>query len=135
GVRGAEPARKRTLGIGMHSYGFAWKAAKAAEASAKFSGALSFLEYAHNIGAAGVQVVIRPEEREDATRIRARAEALEMFFEGQLTLPKDDGDFARFESEVKTIQEAGSNVARTAVLGTRRYETLKSAAEFRDFKE
>ncbi|HEY0550264.1 MAG TPA: sugar phosphate isomerase/epimerase family protein [Verrucomicrobiae bacterium] len=131
----AEPARERKLGIGMHSYGFAWKAARDGQAGAKFTGALSFLEYAHRIGAAGVQVIIRPDEREDAPRIRSMAEALGMFFEGQLSVPKDDADLARFEIEVKTIRATGSTVARTAILGTRRYETLKSAAEFRDFKE
>jgi sugar phosphate isomerase/epimerase len=132
---GAEPARERKLGIGMHSYGFAWKVARDGQVGAKFTGALSFLEYAHSIGAAGVQVTIRPDERENAPHIRARAEALGVFFEGQLSMPKDDADLARFETEVKTIRAAGSSVARTAILGTRRYESLKSAAEFRDFKE
>ncbi len=131
----AEPARARKLGIGMHSYGFAWKAARDGQPGAKFTGALSFLEYAHSIGAAGVQVAIRSDEREDAPRIRARAEALGVFFEGQLSAPKDDTDLARFETDVKTIRTAGSTVSRTAILGTRRYESLKSAAEFRDFKE
>src|SRR4051812_1936237 len=97
------PAAERKLGIGMHSYGFAWKAAKEGKPGVKFTGALTFLEYAHRIGAAGVQVVIRPDERGDAPRIRARAEALGVFFEGQLSVSKDDADLARFETEVKTI--------------------------------
>ena len=131
----AAPSPERKLGVGMHSYGFAWKAAKEGKPGLKFTGALSFLEYARSIGAAGVQVAIRPDEREEAPRIRARTEALGMFFEGQLNVPKDDTDLARFEAEVKVIRAAGATVARTAILGTRRYETLKSAAEFRDFKE
>ncbi len=134
-VPGANHPRDRQLGIGMHSYGFAWKAATEGKPGAKFTGALSFLEYAHQIGAAGVQVVIRPDEQEDAPRIRTRAEALGVFFEGQLNVPKENADLARFESEVKTIRQAGATVARTAVSGARRYETFKSAAEFRDFKE
>ena len=133
-VLAAEPARQRKLGIGMHSYGFAWKAAKDAKPEAKFTGALSFLEYAHRIGAAGVQVVIRPDEREDAPRIRVRAEALGVFFESQLSVPKDDADLARFEGEVKTIRAAGATIARTAAPGARRYETLKPAAEFRELQ-
>jgi len=131
----AEASSSRKLGIGMHSYGFAWKAAKDGNAGVKFTGVMTFLEYARRIGAAGVQVVIRPDERDEAPRIRARGEQLEMFFEGQLSLPKDDADLARFETEVKTIRAAGSTVARTAVLGTRRYESLHSPAEFRAFKE
>ena len=133
-VLSAGPARTHKLGIGMHSYGFAWKAARDGQPGAKFTGALSFLEYAHSIGAAGVQVAIRTDEREDTPPIRARAEALGVFFEGQLSAPKDDADLTRFETEVKTIRAAGSTVARTAILGTRRYESLRSAAEFRGFR-
>jgi len=134
-VPGAVPAAARTVGIGMHSYGAAWRAAKDAKAGVKFSGALSFLEYAHSLGAAGVQVVIRPDERDAVPRLRARAEELGMYFEGQTSLPKDDNDLARFETDVKAMRAAGAGVVRTAVLGTRRYETFKSAVEFREFKE
>jgi sugar phosphate isomerase/epimerase len=119
----------------MHSYGAAWRVTKDAHSGVKFSGALSFLEYAHAIGAAGVQAVIRADERESLPRLRARTEELGAYFEGQTSLPKNDSDVARFEEDLKAIRAAGAGVARTAVLGTRRYETFKSAEEFRDFKE
>ena len=118
----------------MHSYGFAWKAARDGRGEARFTGALSFLEYAHAIGAAGVQAVIRADESDVAPRLRARAQELGAFFEGQLSLPKDRLGLERFESEVKVIRLAGASIARTTVLGTRRYETFKSAQEFHDFK-
>ncbi|MEW6303470.1 MAG: TIM barrel protein [Verrucomicrobiota bacterium] len=121
------------LGIGMHSYGVAWRAARSA--GAKFTGALSFLEYAHSLGAAGVQVVLRPEEQKDAGRIRERAGELGMYFEGQFSLPRSEAELGRFEADVKAARAAGARVARTAVSGTRRYETFKSLAEFREFKE
>lgn len=118
----------------MHSYGAAWRAAKGPNAGSKFSGALSFLEHAHSLGAAGVQVILRPDERDGARRLRERAEELGMYFEGQTSLPKDNIDAARFDAEVKAIRAAGATVARTAVLGSRRYEAFKSLAEFEDFK-
>ncbi len=131
----ATPAGRSPFGIGMHSYGFAWRAARDRKRDAKFLGALSFLEYAHRIDAAGVQVVIRPDEREEAPRIRARAEELGMIFESQLNVPKDAADLARFETELKALRTAGATVARTTVLGTRRYESLKSAADVQAFKD
>ncbi len=134
-VFGASATTGTRLGIGMHSYGHAWKSARDGKAGVGFRGALSFLEYAHSIGAAGVQVTIRLDDREDVSRIRARAEELGVYFESQLSIPRDKADTARFEDELKTLRAAGATVARTAVLGTRRYETLKSAAEFREFKE
>jgi sugar phosphate isomerase/epimerase len=120
------------LGIGMHSYGFAWKAAKERHPQAKFAGALSLLEYAHRIGAAGVQVVIPPAESGDAPRIRARAETLGVYFEGQIVVPEAEGDLTRFERDVKTLRVAGATIARTSDPTARRYETKKTAAQYRD---
>src|ERR1051325_10654909 len=54
----AEVGPRKRLGIGMHSYGFHWKAAKERHPAAKFSDALEFLEYARQLGAGGVQVAI-----------------------------------------------------------------------------
>ena len=123
------------LGIGMHSYGSAWRAVNEGKPGVRFTGAFSFLEYAHSLGAAGVQVSIRRDELADTGRIRDRSKALGLMFESQLALPRQETDLERFDAELKTIRSAGAKVARTAVLGTRRYETLKSAAECREFKE
>ena len=62
---------QKRLGIGMHSYGFHWQAARERNPNAKFSGALDFLEYCHKIGAGGVQVAIASKEQGEAKRIRA----------------------------------------------------------------
>src|SRR5262245_44440376 len=54
----ADAGPRKRLGIGMHSYGFQWKAAKDKQPGTKFSDALEFLQYAKRIGAGGVQVTI-----------------------------------------------------------------------------
>jgi len=119
----------------MHSYGFHWRAAKENPASAKFRDAFEFLKYAHELGAGGVQVSIGAQDSAYARRIKAFAADHEMYFEAQFGLPKDETDLARFESDVRLAREAGAAVFRTACLSGRRYETFKSAAEFRDFRE
>jgi 3-oxoisoapionate decarboxylase len=129
-----QPPRKR-LGIGMHSYGAHWKAGKEKHPRAQFSDALEFLEYAHRIGAGGVQVTIGAKDSAYARRIRERTEAHGMYFEGQLGLPKDESDVARFESDLLLAKEAGATVVRTALLSGRRYETFDSAEAFRKFRE
>jgi sugar phosphate isomerase/epimerase len=131
----AESAGRRTaLGIGMHSYGFHWKAARDEPAKAPFSDALDFLEYCHRLGAGGVQVAISSKEKEYPARIRAKADAYGMYFEGQLSLPKRDSGTERFEVELRAAKEAGATLVRTALLSGRRYETFKSAAAFRQFR-
>jgi sugar phosphate isomerase/epimerase len=118
------------IGIGQHSYSEAWRP----NSGAKFNNALTFLEYAHSISAAGVQVAIKADERPNAAKIRARAEELKAYFEGNVTLPKTDSEIPDFESHIAAIKEAGGVVARTACLSGRRYETFKTREEFLDFK-
>src|SRR5213595_2753160 len=83
------PARPTRLGIGMHSYGFHWQAARDKSSLARFSDALDFLEYCHRLGAGGVQATIKSKDIEYARQIRAKAEAYGIYFEGQLSLPKE----------------------------------------------
>jgi 3-oxoisoapionate decarboxylase len=126
--------RSQRMGIGMHSYGFHWRAAKEKPASARFRDAFEFLKYAHELGAGGVQVTIGAQEPAYAQRIRSFAVEHDMYFEAQFGLPKDETDLARFETDVRLAREAGATVVRTACLSGRRYETFKSAEEFRDFR-
>jgi sugar phosphate isomerase/epimerase len=127
------PAERCPIGIGMHSYGYQWRDAKARPGGAKFHDALTFLQYAHRLGAAGVQVAIGDNDRAYAQRIKAEAEKHALYFEGQFQLPKDDTDLDRFERDVVLARDAGATVFRTACLSGRRYETFKSAEEFREF--
>jgi sugar phosphate isomerase/epimerase len=58
-----------------------------------------------------------------------------MYFEGIVTLPRDDADVERFDAEIRTAKKAGCAVVRTVMLSGRRYETFKSIAAFRRFAE
>jgi sugar phosphate isomerase/epimerase len=130
----ASPPPRRRLGIGMHSYGFHWKAAKEGHAGAKFSDAREFLNYAHQLGAGGVQVSIGAKDSAYAKTLRSDAERFGMYFEAQTTLPKEQSELTRFETDVRLAREAGATVMRTALLGGRRYETFNSAAAFEEFR-
>ena len=127
------PAERSPIGIGMHSYGYQWRDAKARPAGAKFHDSLTFLQYARQLGAAGVQVAIGDNDRAYAQRIKAEAEKHRLYFEAQFQLPKDDTDLERFERDVRLARDAGATVFRTACLSGRRYETFKSVEEFREF--
>ena len=127
------PRKRNPIGIGMHSYGYQWRAAKQKPNGAKFHDALTFLQYAHQLGAAGVQVAIGDNDRAYAQRIKAEVETRGLYFEAQFQLPKDDTDLDRFERDVRLARDAGATVFRTACLSGRRYETFKSAEEFREF--
>ena len=127
------PAEKNPIGIGMHSYGYQWRDAKARRAGAKFHDALTFLQSAEQLRAAGVQVAIGENDSAYAQRIKAEAEKHGRYFEAQFQLPKDDTDVDRFERDVRLARDAGATVFRTACLSGRRYETFKSAEELREF--
>jgi len=116
----------KRLGIGMHSYGLHWKAGP-------FNDALSFLDYAHGLGAGGVQVSIGQRDATYARKLREKCEAWEMYLESQASLPADESAVMRFTAEVQTAQAAGATIMRTAMLGGRRYEIFNTAQEFEAF--
>src|SRR5256885_11934140 len=96
-------ARVKRLGIGMHSYGLHWKAGP-------FNDALSFLEYAHGLGAGGVQVSIGQGDVAYAHKLRENCEQWGMYLEAQASLPADESTTARFTAEVQTAQAAGATI-------------------------
>ena len=128
-------APRKRLGIGMHSYGFHWKAGKDRAPGAKFSDALEFLRYAKELGAGGVQVTMGAKDSAYAAKVRSFAKSAGLYFEAQATLPRQDSDVASFETDVRLAKEAGAEVMRTALLSGRRYETFDSAEAFRKFRE
>lgn len=118
----------KRLGIGMHSYGFAWKRGE------PFHDALTFLEYAHSIGAGGVQVTIGQRDAAYTRNLRERCETWDIFLEAQASLPADETVVSRFTAEVESAKAAGATIIRTAMLGGRRYETFNTAADFEAFR-
>ena len=128
----AESTARKRLGVCTYSYGIHWKAARERYRKVRFKDTLDFLDYCHGLGAGGVQIAVGSKEPDYPAKIRARAEAHQMYFEGQVNLPKDGADLDRFEADLRASREAGAEVVRAAMDG-RRYEPFKSAEEFRQF--
>ena len=132
---GADNPRQKRLGVCTYSYNIHWKAARDGHPKARFKDTLEFLEYCHQLGAGGVQIGVGSRDADFAKKLRAKADAYGMYFEGQASLPQQSSDVDRFEAELFAAKEAGAAVVRTAMLGGRRYETFDSAEAFRQFAE
>ncbi len=130
----ADDSRNR-LGVCTYSYQLHWTAARRNEPDLPFRDALGFLDHCHRLGAGGVQVVVGPWEPGYAAKVRAKAEALGMFVEGQVGLPQRPEEVERFDAQLRTAREAGMDVVRAVCLGGRRYETFATAADFARFAD
>src|SRR3954470_11891301 len=123
------------LGLVIHSFPVHTASDRDRAPGERFADPIRFLEYARSLGARGVQVGIGARDDADSNALRARAEAASMDLEGIVSPPRDEGDLARFEAEVRTARRAGAVVVRTAMLSGRRYETFDSLAAFRQFAD
>jgi sugar phosphate isomerase/epimerase len=92
--------------------------------------ALEFLEKCHALGAGGAQTSLNG----DLGKLRKRAEELNMYLEGMVSIPRN-GDMAALEKGLGDCKAAGVTVARAAMLSGRRYETFKSLAEWKAWVE
>ncbi len=124
---------KQPLGVCTNSFDVHWKAAREKRPGADFADALGFVEHCHRLGAAGVQIGLGLKEPEYVTKFRSTLESYQMYYEGSVSLPRQDADIDRFQAELRIAKEAGAAVVRTAMLGGRRYETFDSAQAFREF--
>lgn len=129
----ADGATQSRIGICTFSSHQHWKAVGAKHERVKFTDALGFAKYAREIGAEGVQTPLRSEDSALAKKMRAFTEQSGGYYEGELRMPKTEGDLTAFETEVRLTREAGAKVARAVFTGRRRYEALKTLDEFRAF--
>ncbi len=129
----AEPRSKR-MGLTVASYGARRQLREPVGDLKPFRNALDVLEHCHQLGAGGVQVSVRGWQDAFAKQVRDRREELGLYLEGQISLPKNTADVARFDTEIAATKEAGATIVRTVALGGRRYETFDSEQAFRDFK-
>src|SRR5262249_13064387 len=89
-ARAAEPGRVE-MGVVIHSYGI-----RGADKESHFNDPLTFLEYCHGLGAAGVQTALGARDEAYSAKVRARTEEHHMYVEGSSRLPRDKGDVERF---------------------------------------
>lgn len=99
-----------------------------------FTDSLQMIDHCSSAGFGGVQFSVRGWDVTYAKKVKKRVEELELFFEGQIRLPKDDSDLQRFTSEVSAAKEAGADILRTVCLSGRRYETFDTMGAFQDFR-
>ncbi|MDB5242770.1 MAG: Xylose isomerase protein barrel [Spirosoma sp.] len=128
-------AKEMGMGVVVHSYGNRWNSKAGSSKYPGFTSAIDLLEHCHQIGSAGVQVVVKDWTADFAKNVRDKREKLGMYLEGSIGLPKKADEVAGFEQDVMRAKEAGAQVLRTVCSGGRRYEILHSAAAFADMKK
>jgi sugar phosphate isomerase/epimerase len=126
--------RSISMGIVVHSYGIRWNSKIDSKKYPGFSDAIDLINHCHEIGAGGVQVMVRNWSEDFAKKVRDRREKLGLYLEGSIGLPKSDGDVSVFEADVLAAKEAGADVIRTVCLNGRRYENFDSLEDFQKFK-
>ena len=131
GTARAQARSPGSLGLVIHSFPVRSSGDRDRPPGDRFADPIRFLEHARSLGARGIQVGIGPRDPAYADDLRARAEAASMDLEGIVTLPRDEGDLARFEAEIRSASRAGATIARTTLLNGRRYEAFDSPAAFR----
>jgi sugar phosphate isomerase/epimerase len=94
---------------------------------------LAFLERAHALGAAGIQMQLTSLDSGYLKRLRESAERYGMYLETMAELPKQDA--AAFERALQTAREAGAAVVRVGCLSGRRYENFSSYDEWKRWVE
>lgn len=123
------------IGIVVHSYGNRWNSKVESTKYPGFTDALDLMEHCHQIGAGGVQVIVKDWTNDFARKVRNQREKLGLYIEGSIAVPGNDKDVLRFEQEVKNAKEAGVEVLRTVCSSGRRYETYHSLAAFQQLKK
>lgn len=93
---------------------------------------LKFLKHCHSIGAGGMQTSLGVLDAARVKSLKEFAAEHSLCVDGIVNPPKDDGDLARFEAEIRTASEVGVQAVRTVVMPGRRYEQFKSLAEIRE---
>ena len=123
------------MGIVVHSYASRWNSKIESKKYPGFMNAIDLLEHSHDIGAGGIQVVIKDWTIDFGKKVRDRREKLGMYLEGSLGVPGKSEDVAKFEQEVIAAKEAGAQIIRTVCTSGRRYEAYHSAGDFEDARK
>jgi sugar phosphate isomerase/epimerase len=119
---------RRLFGLQLYSYGIRQRR------EPELRDPLTFLTFAGRQGFAGAQVQLGNRSAEYLAQVRTTATRQNLFAEGIVTPPFEDRDGERFEADLRAAQAAGMDVVRTALLSGRRYETFRSAEDFRQYQ-
>lgn len=127
--------RAMKMGIVVHSYAHRWNSKVESQKYPGFRNAVELIEHCHEIGAGGVQVVVRDWTEDFVRKVRDRRETLGLFLEGSISLPGSTEDIPRFEKDILAASEAGARIVRSVCLSGRRYENFQSREAFEAFRK
>jgi sugar phosphate isomerase/epimerase len=127
--------KEMRMGIVVHSYGSRWNAKTPSQKYPGFSDAIDLMNHCSEIGAGGVQVVVKDWTSDFAKKVRKRREKLGLYLEGSIGVPASASDVSRFEQEVKNAKEAGVEILRTVCSSGRRYEDYHSMQAFEQLQK
>ncbi len=99
-----------------------------------FDDPLALMRFTSRLGFAGVQLRLGERNADYLAQVRATKAKLDISLEGIVAPPIEEKDSGRFAAELRACQAAGIDVVRMALLSGRRYETFRSAEDFRRFK-
>jgi len=127
--------KEMRMGVVVHSYASRWQSTVKSQKYPGFSNAIELIEHCHQIGAGGVQTVVKDWTADFAKKVRDKREKLGMYLEGSIAVPGKAEDVAKFEQEVINAKEAGAQILRTVTSGGRRYEIFHSPEAVHEFKK
>lgn len=93
---------------------------------------LTFLKHCHSLGAGDMQTSLGVLDAAQVKSLKEFAAERSLCVGGIANPPKDDGDLARFEAEIRTAAKVGVQAVRTVVMPGRRYEQFKSLTKVRE---
>jgi sugar phosphate isomerase/epimerase len=136
GQSAATAEERKSTGLGLVAYSCAFRRRwlQQQKPGLDLFEPLEFLKHCHERGAGGMQLSLGMLDAAAAGKLRDYAAEHALFIEANIAAPKDDGDVARFEAEIRTAAQVGALAARTVIMPGRRYEQFKSLAEFREFE-
>ena len=133
-ARWAPPQQSSKMGVSIASYAIRWRSDDESKSYPAFTNALQVLEHCKKLDAGGLQTSVRGWSQDFAGKVRDAREKMDLYLEGQISLPKSDADLDRFDNEVKYAREAGANIIRAVCLSGRRYESFETLSSWETFK-
>ncbi len=129
----ASTTTTKRLGLTIWSYNIRWRNRMPDAQKPGWRNALDVLDHCQKLGAGCLQIGVRGWTEDFARQVRDKREALGIALEGQIGLPRTDGDLPRFEAEIRAAKEAGATILRTVCLSGRRYEKFKTLEAWKQF--
>lgn len=99
-----------------------------------YANALEMIEHFSTLGFNGAQLTMHGLDAKMAKKILRRRKELNFFMEGQIKLPKNETDVARFDQQVQETKAMEVEIIRTVCLSGRRYENFDTKEAFQNFR-